>query len=137
MNKIAKFAIVTIGGIVAAPIMALGFIFYLLLAAYTFTLAQWIINGYDFYTPKTRKELEHHIFLETAHHYDSFTNLQYGRMHYWNKETGIYEGGTRDGDYKPMPGDKYYCYKVVGIMPIDAVFDSNDNVKIVFQTFDH
>lgn len=137
MNKIVNLALVTAVGIISAPIVVFCLIFCFLLAAYTFTLAQWIINGYDFYKPKTRKELEHHIFFKTAHHYGSFTNLEYGMMHYWDKETGIYKGGTRDGDYKPVPGDKYYCYKVLGIMPIDAVFDSNDNVKIVFQTFDH
>ena len=137
MNKIVKFAFITVGSIISTPIVILGWLLCFLLISYTFTLAQWIINGYDFYKSKTRKELEHHIFLKTAHHYGSFTNLAYGMMHYWNKETGIYEGGTRDGDYKPMPGNKYYCYKVLGIMPIDAVYDSNDNVKIVFQTFDH
>lgn len=137
MNKISKYAIITIGGIISAPIIILCWLFGLLLISYVFTLAQWIANGYDFHKPKTRKEFEHHIFLETARQYSSFTNLQYGKMHCWNKETGIYQGGTRDGDYKPMPGDKYYCYKVLGIMPIDAAFDSNDNVKIIFQTFDH
>ena len=45
-------------------------------------------------------------------------------MHYWNEERGVFEGATRSQDYVPASGDQYVCYKVLGIMPIDAVYDS-------------
>ena len=133
MNKPIKYTLIALGGIASAPII----IFALGLFTYVFTLAQWLINGYDNYKPKTRAELERHIFFETSRQYGAFTNLQYGRMHYFNEETGVYEGSRHGESYTPRPGDKYYTYKILGAMPIDAVFDSNDNVITVFQTFDH
>ena len=133
MKKPIKYLIVILGGIVAVPALLFGYLF----VAYVFTLAQWMLNGYDNKKPKTREELERHIILETPKQYGSFTNLQYGMMHYWNEEKGVYQGATRAGDYTPKSGDKYYTYRVLGIMPIDAVFDSNDNTILVFQTFDH
>lgn len=121
MKKSIKYFLFAFGSVIIVP----GFIFYFLLISYFFTLAQWIVNGYDFRKPKTRSELERHIILKTVHKYNSYTNLEYGQWYSFKQE------------YKESPGDKYYCYKVFGIMPIDAVFDSNDNVKIVFQTFDY
>lgn len=133
MKRAIKYLIITLGGIAAVLALLFGYLF----VAYVFTLAQWMLNDYDHKMPKTRDDLESHLFLETPHQYGSFTNLQYGMMRYCNEKDGVYRDATRSGDYTPMSGDKYYTYRVLGIMPIDAVFDSNDNTILVFQTFDH
>lgn len=133
MNKPIKYVLITIGSIATVPVAVFSF----LLFAYVLTLAQWLINGYDNIKPKTKIDLERHLFLETSRQYGAFTNLQYGLMHHLNENTGVYEGARREEDYIPKPGDKYFTYIILGVMPIDAVFDSNDNVITVFQTFDH
>jgi len=58
-------------------------------------------------------------------------------MHHWNEGRRVYEGSTRNQDYVPASGHQYVCYKVLGIMPIDAVYDASDNVIMLFQSFDH
>jgi hypothetical protein len=121
MKTAIKYVLVALGSVV----FMLGLLISFLLVAYLFTLAQWMVNGYDFRKPKTRGELERHIIFKVAHKYNSYTNLEYGQWYSFQQK------------YRASPGDTFYCYKVLGIMPIDAVYDSNDNVKIVFQTFDY
>lgn len=133
MIKPLKYALITVGSVISLPIFA----FYFLVAAYVFTLAQWIINGDDFRKPKTKTEFERQIWCATAYQYQSFTNLDYGMKCHLDAESKFYQSTDTNAVYTPQPGDKYYTYRVLGIMPIDAVFDANDNVILIFPTFDY
>jgi hypothetical protein len=83
----------------------------------------------------TRAEVESHIFLARTVRPSSFNGLYMSWFYTWNENAQTWND-LNGRVYAPADGDTFYSYKVLGYLPIDVIYDRNDNVKLAFNSFD-
>ena len=86
--------------------------------------------------PGTKDEVESHIFWARTVRSSAFTEL-YMSIFFTRdiKDQSWHDSNQRV--YAPAEGDKFYAYKVIGFLPIDVIYDRNDNIKMAFNSFDY
>jgi hypothetical protein len=81
-----------------------------------------------------RTDVESHIFFARTVRSLSFKGLYMSCFYKWNEETKSWND-LNGRVYAPADGDKFYSYKVLGLQPIDVIYDRNDKIKLAFNSF--
>ena len=83
----------------------------------------------------TRAEVESNIFFARTVRSSSFNGLYMSCFYTWNEDAQTWSD-LNGRVYDPADDDTFYAYKVLGFLPIDVIYDRNDNVILAFNSFD-
>ncbi len=84
---------------------------------------------------QTKSELENCVFLSRTVPRPAFTNLYMSCFYTWNEDDNSWKD-LNGRVYIPTEGDTFISYKILGFLPIDAIYDRHDNLKLAFNSFD-
>ena len=87
----------------------------------------------------TRLDVENRLILAIKTKYSCFSELEAGHYLWWNEEKKEYQGSYLGNRfvYKPQLGDQYLTYRILGVMPIDVIYDNKDNLIYCAKSFDY